>query len=1014
VPAAALSIALGAAQLAAAVPSEAATASSTAQVAVGHVPTLPKNAVAAAAPAASKQLSLDIELNTGHAGQLAQYASAVSEKSSIYYHQYLSPKQIAEYFGASSAEVSAVQSALKAQCLSVGSLSSDGMFLQATGTVAQLEQAFSVKISGYRSAGRSFYANTTAPTVSSSISGDVSEIVGLDNVDYAVSHAEATGHVAKAGAVAASAKVTANYSTGSCSRITTAWNLYNQENETDLQNGSGYYLDNTLSSIYGLSSQLAAGNDGAGVTVAVFELENYDPTGVADIDSCYGHSTSVTEVKVDGGPKTAPNLYTQYGIEAALDIENIANLAPGVKIVDYAGPDASVATEANILDTYGSIFNADTAKVVSTSWGLCEPKSDYLDSSMLSEENTLFAQAAAQGQSVVAASGDSGDTDCYGTGYEDSSLSVDDPASQPFVTGVGGTTMTGTSNPTPSVWNKCDEFDGTEYCGAGGGGVSADWPLPSWQAGAIGSGYTTNCANAASTGCREVPDVSALADLDEGYVIDEAYNDGNPADTGDSFSIVGGTSGAAPVWAAVLALVDASTSCRLNGEAGFVSPALFTAGEGPSASSVFTDVTSGNNSITEYGATYGYPATAGYDLASGWGTPKATGVANAICQTSNVSSQASYFVSDGPTRALNTRNGTGGTTGPIAVDGTVKLQVTGNGTNQIPADGVTAVVLNVTVADPTGGGYATVYPDGASRPVASNINFSKGEAIPNLVTVNVGSDGAIDLYNGSTGTANFLGDIEGYYTTDSTVSGVSTYKADGPTRVLNTRNGTGGVTGPITAGNVASLSLQNDGIPANATVVMNVTVADETAGGYATVYPSSDTTRPSTSNLNFSAKQVISNLVTVNVGSDDTVDFYNGTPGTMSFIADLEGYYTAGTSGAKFHALSPIRLADTRIGEGGTSVAPLAKSGGTLTMPLPASYSAVVENLTVTGPVGGGYLSAYPIGGSPTASSNVNFSAGQTLPNAAIVTSSGGVSYANEASGTTQLVVDIDGYFSAS
>jgi hypothetical protein len=344
----------------------------------------------------------------------------------------------------------------------------------------------------------------------------------------------------------------------------------------------------------------------------------------------------------------------------------------------------------------------------------------------------------------------------------------------------------------------------------------------------------------------------------------------------------------------------------------------------------------------------------------------------------------------------------------------VKLQITGNGTNQIPTDGVTAVVLNVTVADTTGGGYATVYPDGTGRPIASNINFSKGEAIPNLVTVNVGSDGAIDLYNGSTGTANFLGDIEGYYTTDSSVAGVSTYVPDGPHRVLNTRTSAGG-TGPVAAGNVASLTLQGvDGIPANATAVLNVTVADETAGGYATVYPNSDATRPTTSNVNFSAKEVISNLVTVPIGSDGKVDFYNGTPGTMDFIADLEGYYTPGTSGAKFHALSPIRLADTRIGEGETSVTPLAKSGGTLTMPLPSSYSAVVENLTVTGAVGGGYLSAYPIGGSPTASSNVNFSAGQTLPNLAIVTSNNGVSYANEASGTTQLVVDIDGYFSAS
>jgi hypothetical protein len=335
----------------------------------------------------------------------------------------------------------------------------------------------------------------------------------------------------------------------------------------------------------------------------------------------------------------------------------------------------------------------------------------------------------------------------------------------------------------------------------------------------------------------------------------------------------------------------------------------------------------------------------------------------------------------------------------------------------VPSDGsVTAVVLNVTVADPTGGGYATVYPADRARPTASNINFSAGEAIPNLVTVPVDADGTVDFYNSSTGTAQFVADLEGYYTTDDTVTGASTYVADGPTRVLDTRKDIGGVQGPIAALGTAKLTLAGvDGVPSDGTVtsvVLNTTVTAPTGGGYASVYPDG-TTRTSASNVNFSKGETIPNLVTVPLGSDGAVDFYNASTGTVQFVADLEGYYVEGTSGAKYHALNPTRLIDTRIGEGETSVSPLAKSGGTLTLALPASYTAVIANLTVTAPVGGGYLSVYPIGGT-AGSSNVNFSANETIANLGLITSKSGIVFSNQATGTTQLVTDLEGYFSAS
>ena len=1018
-PAAALSLALGAAQVAAAMPSQAATPSG--RVAVGHAVTLPKGTVSAAAPAGSTSVSLDVQLNTGHAAELAAYAAGVGNRNSPYYHQYLAPSQVAQYFGASSAEIDSVEGVLKGDGLTISSASSDGMFVTASGTIAQAERAFGVTIAGYKIGARSVYANTSAPTLPASIAGDVDNVTGLDTIEYAAPQDTATKYKVKAPASTGtvSSKVSSNYATGSCSSITAYWNAYNSEFGTDLVNGDGYYTDDAISSIYGLNSELSKGDDGAGVTVAVFELENYDPKGVAAIDSCYGHSTSVSEIKVDGGPvDSTPNAYTGVGMESALDIQNIANLAPGVSIRDYAAPNS----DAGVVEDYQTIVDQDVAQVISTSWGLCEAE---VDSPVITSENTIFEQAAVQGQTVVAASGDDGDSACYNVD-QSSALAVQDPASEPYITGVGGTTMTGLTDPAQSTWNAVELENGIYYGGASGGGVSSVETLPSYQSGAIASGYTANCSTAATTGCREVPDVSALADPNNGYVIEAVYNDGVAADTGLYYFIYGGTSGAAPVWAAIFALADASTTCRLNGEAGFVNPDLYTAGEGSSSSSVFTDITTGDNGIADYGQSYGYPATTGYDMSTGWGAPKVAGVIANVCQSGTVS-PASYFVPNGPVRLLDTRSGLGGTTGPVKAGASAKLQITG--VDSVPSSDVTAVVLNVTAVSPSANGVATVYPDGASVPTASNLNWRAGETEPNLVVVPVGTDGAVDLWNGSNGTVQFLADEAGYFTSDSTASGVSTYTAVGPVRAMDTRNGTGVPEGKIAAGGSVSLPVGGATvgtgtsaitIPSGITAVaMNVTAVDATATGVLTVYPNETSTgtpvtKPTVSNLNFAKNQTVANMVIVPVGEDGKVDFANGgNTGSADAIADIAGYFSAGTAGAKYHALGPVRLLDTRIGEGETSVSPIAGKG-TLTLGLPAGYTAVIANLTVVSPTSNGYVSAYPSTGTLPDVSNLNFFTGQTIPNLAIVPSGSGVKFYNAGTGSTQLLMDLAGYFSAS
>ncbi len=114
-----------------------------------------------------------------------------------------------------------------------------------------------------------------------------------------------------------------------------------------------------------------------------------------------------------------------------------------------------------------------------------------------------------------------------------------------------------------------------------------------------------------------------------------------------------------------------------------------------------------------------------------------------------------------PARILDTRNSTGGITGPVGATQTISLPVLGRG--GVPASGVGAVVLNVTVAQPKAGGYLTVFPDGVTRPTASNLNFSAGEVVPNLVVVKVGADGRVDFYNGSPGTVQVIADVSGWF-----------------------------------------------------------------------------------------------------------------------------------------------------------------------------------------------------------------------------------------------------------
>ncbi|APU40101.1 peptidoglycan recognition protein [Streptomyces sp. TN58] len=365
-----------------------------------------------------------------------------------------------------------------------------------------------------------------------------------------------------------------------------------------------------------------------------------------------------------------------------------------------------------------------------------------------------------------------------------------------------------------------------------------------------------------------------------------------------------------------------------------------------------------------------------------------------------------------PKRLMDTRTGVGVPQAKVGPGGVVPLKVAG--VQGVPAYGVTSVVLNVTATNPTEAGHVSVYPNGTVRTSASNLNFTPGQTIPNLVVVPV-HDGIIQFYN-SAGSVDLIADITGYFLASGEGS---THMNLGPKRVLDTRDGTGGVpTAPVGQGGVLDLDLSAvDGLPTSdglTAVVLNVTATNPTTSSHVSVFPSG-TTRTSASNLNFTAGQTIPNLVVVPV-VNGRVSFYNNA-GSVDLIADITGYFTTSSAGAKHSNLGPKRLMDTRSGLGAAK-APVGE-GGVVTLAVagvegvPATgVTAVILNVTATNPTTSSYVSVFPSGTTRTSASNLNFTAGQTIPNLVVVpVVDGKVSFYNNA-GSVDLIADITGYFS--
>ncbi len=381
-----------------------------------------------------------------------------------------------------------------------------------------------------------------------------------------------------------------------------------------------------------------------------------------------------------------------------------------------------------------------------------------------------------------------------------------------------------------------------------------------------------------------------------------------------------------------------------------------------------------------------------------------------------------------PSRIEDTRPGSGepGSGQAPGPGHVLSVQVTGAG--GVPVTGVSSVVLNVTVAEPSVGGLVSVFPTGLAVPAASTMDFGVYQTKSNLVEVAVGRDGQVSVFN-LLGTTQVLIDVEGWYDTSAPASGAGLYNAVQPYRVADTRPGTGTPYSGDTLGPGQSLTVQVAGIggvPGSGAeaVVINVTGVDATTYGVLSVYPAGSS-QPLSSTVNTGAGEIIPNQDVVELSSAGKITITNSA-GSVDVIVDVAGWYTdggsGGTSGSPFNVLAPTRAVDTRPNTQTPYSGDTLPAGQTLRIRLAglagiptAGANAVVMNTTVANTGANGDLAIWPEDGTKPTASEINWGPGQAAGNLVVMGlgADGGVEVNDGSSGNVDVVLDVGGYFGA-
>lgn len=535
----------------------------------------------------SQEISVLLALPSTDPAGLAAFIKHVSAPSDPLFHQYLSPEQFAQKFGGNEADYTAIKNWAVANGLTVSQESVGRINVTVRGKVSQLQTIFKTKLNTYRTAkGETFYSASVQPVVPAEIASKVSGVLGLTESKQLTPYAK----IAK--------------TLGENPEIT--------DSKIKADSGGtgpgGTYSAKDLRTVYSIPD---FGKYSSKVVMAVFEQGYYHP---ADTEK-YFTTNHLPNVKQTAIPVNKSPVVEEPGVEveACLDIDMIVGMNPNVsEVLVYIDDYHNDAFNVAIVDAISQIASDAKAQIVSISYGQDE---GLQGNATLDAENTALQQCAAEGITVFASSGDNG---AYGDGYN-YPYNVSDPASQPMVTGVGGTTLftgPGQSWLSETAWDELTDSDG-----ATGGGVSTYWSLPDFQNSTVGGTFYVT-ANGGSSTYRNVPDVAAVGDPLTGvgvYVKDQG-----------GWLQIGGTSVSSPVWAGYLSTIQAAYDYFKLGNIGYFNPLLYAVGTadfgvGTPAAYLY-NISQGQNGLV--GSSYpGFFNGIGYSNTTGNGTIWGQGLA---------------------------------------------------------------------------------------------------------------------------------------------------------------------------------------------------------------------------------------------------------------------------------------------------------------------------------------------------------------------------------------------------
>lgn len=557
-------------------------------------------------------VSIYFKRSAAQEADLQALLAAQQDPSSPLYHQWLTPDQFAARFGMAQSDLDKVQSWLEQQGFAVDSVNRSRNAIHFSASVGQLESAFHTQMHFYNVAGVRHFAPSTALSVPAALAPVVSTIGNLTDFRPRPMHVPAR----------------ASFTSG--------------------QTGNVFFAPGDIAVAYDMNGLYQGGANGAGQTIAILG-QSY--VKIADAEAFYSAA---------GITRTPPNMVLVPGTgndgttvardesESDLDLEWSGAMAPGADVAFvYVGNGSNFS----VYDSAQYAIDQKIGNILSMSYSSCETE---LSASNLTTLEGILAQAAAQGQTFMAASGDQGSTACSGdknlTTAQQQAVVVNYPASSAYVLGVGGTEITSanstSSNSTywsstsgtdvvtslkqyiPEIaWND----DSSQYgLSASGGGTSTLVKRPSWQAGVPGI---------ASGSYRLVPDISFYSSPNNpGYlyctsdtsqwqksspVQQASCNSGFRDQATGDLNIAGGTSFATPIFAGMLAVMNQQLNYTTG--QGLINPKLYQlAANSATYGAAFHDVTSGNNNCTA-GSTYcssttGYSAGTGYDEVTGLGS----------------------------------------------------------------------------------------------------------------------------------------------------------------------------------------------------------------------------------------------------------------------------------------------------------------------------------------------------------------------------------------------------------